>query len=135
MHVESVIRHCISALMNLFLMYDISARDWCISRQLWWGHRIPAWRASHPPSGRREWVAAPNEHSARDKAAIKLGRYPYTFFDMISWILRVQCMKVIYWEWVVYQLFFNRGATLAPKLSIIECSGKQGCPSSQPFCN
>ena len=18
--------------------------DWCISRQLWWGHRIPAWR-------------------------------------------------------------------------------------------
>jgi valyl-tRNA synthetase len=20
-----------------------SARDWCISRQLWWGHRIPAW--------------------------------------------------------------------------------------------
>ena len=22
-------------------MYDI--QDWCISRQLWWGHRIPAW--------------------------------------------------------------------------------------------
>ena len=19
------------------------SRDWCISRQLWWGHRIPAW--------------------------------------------------------------------------------------------
>jgi valyl-tRNA synthetase len=25
-------------------MYNI--HDWCISRQLWWGHRIPAWRCS-----------------------------------------------------------------------------------------
>src|SRR5258708_11290509 len=23
-------------------------RDWCISRQLWWGHRIPIWYASCP---------------------------------------------------------------------------------------
>lgn len=27
----------------------ISSQDWCISRQLWWGHRIPAYRMIVPP--------------------------------------------------------------------------------------
>ena len=24
-------------------MYKRQIQDWCISRQIWWGHRIPAW--------------------------------------------------------------------------------------------
>jgi valyl-tRNA synthetase len=35
-------------------------KDWCISRQLWWGHRIPAW---YDPDGR--WYVARNEAEAR----------------------------------------------------------------------
>ena len=35
-------------------------KDWCISRQLWWGHRIPAWYDS---DGR--WYVARNEAQAR----------------------------------------------------------------------
>ncbi|MDD2489935.1 MAG: valine--tRNA ligase [Bacilli bacterium] len=28
---------------NVFLNWMTNIQDWCISRQLWWGHRIPAW--------------------------------------------------------------------------------------------
>ena len=28
---------------KIYLNWMENVRDWCISRQLWWGHRIPAW--------------------------------------------------------------------------------------------
>ncbi len=28
---------------NLYFDWMHNIRDWCISRQIWWGHRIPAW--------------------------------------------------------------------------------------------
>src|SRR5246127_1726810 len=29
---------------QIYLNWMYNIHDWCISRQLWWGHRIPAWR-------------------------------------------------------------------------------------------
>jgi valyl-tRNA synthetase len=31
---------------TIYLQWMDNIRDWCISRQLWWGHRIPAWHCS-----------------------------------------------------------------------------------------
>jgi valyl-tRNA synthetase len=28
---------------NMYFSWMRNIQDWCISRQLWWGHRIPAW--------------------------------------------------------------------------------------------
>lgn len=43
------------------------SRDWCISRQLWWGHSVPAYECT--ALGKTVWVAADNEDDARQKAA------------------------------------------------------------------
>src|SRR5690606_28116967 len=32
---------------NMYFAWMRDLQDWCISRQLWWGHRIPAWYDDH----------------------------------------------------------------------------------------
>jgi valyl-tRNA synthetase len=32
---------------KVYLHWMENIRDWCISRQLWWGHRIPAWHCEN----------------------------------------------------------------------------------------
>ncbi len=41
---------------NLYFSWMRDIQDWCISRQLWWGHRIPAWydTRGHVYVGRNE---------------------------------------------------------------------------------
>ncbi len=47
---------------NLYRHWMENIKDWCISRQLWWGHRIPAW---YDAEGR--FVVAMNEKEAIEK--------------------------------------------------------------------
>ena len=61
---------------NTYRHWLENIKDWCISRQLWWGHRIPAWYLElRTESGERrtEVVVALNEDEARKIAAEKYG--------------------------------------------------------------
>jgi len=48
-------------------------QDWCISRQLWWGHRIPAYRVTKPAQKEEMWFTARSAEEAQKKAEAKLG--------------------------------------------------------------
>ena len=54
---------------NTFNHWTENIRDWNISRQLWWGHRIPAYYIS----GTNDFVIAENEEEALKKAREKTG--------------------------------------------------------------
>ncbi|KAH7482313.1 putative valine--tRNA ligase, mitochondrial [Phytophthora ramorum] len=52
-------------------------QDWCVSRQLWWGHRIPAYRLKPGTAGTADasdqWFVAASLDEAREKAEAELG--------------------------------------------------------------
>eukprot|EP00099_Drosophila_melanogaster_P012665 NP_001286988.1 Valyl-tRNA synthetase, mitochondrial, isoform B [Drosophila melanogaster] len=53
------------------------SRDWCISRQLWWGHQVPAYEVIDS-QGNSQWVAALDEKTARQKAMRLIGSEEFT---------------------------------------------------------
>jgi valyl-tRNA synthetase len=62
---------------NLYRHWMENVRDWCISRQLWWGHRIPAWYYDEG-----EFVVAENIDDALALARQKPGRKSLKADDM-----------------------------------------------------
>ncbi|OXV05687.1 hypothetical protein Egran_06547 [Elaphomyces granulatus] len=55
-----------------------SINDWCVSRQLWWGHRIPAYRVifdgeEASESAQSTWIIAKSPEEALSKAEAKFG--------------------------------------------------------------
>ncbi len=51
---------------NTYSHWMNNIKDWCISRQLWWGHRIPAW---YDEAG--NYVVAENEEEAKKEWVLK----------------------------------------------------------------
>ena len=40
---NDIVRFIPAKFKNMYRYWMENIKDWCISRQLWWGHRIPAW--------------------------------------------------------------------------------------------
>ena len=55
----------------------VKLEDWCISRQLWWGHQIPAWYVVSETNGEvtdeTPFVVAFNPEEAKEKAMAQYG--------------------------------------------------------------
>ncbi len=62
---------------NTYRHWMSNIKDWCISRQLWWGHRIPAY---YLPGG--GYVVAETDEEALVKAIEKTGNASLTLADL-----------------------------------------------------
>ena len=56
---------------NSYRHWMENIKDWCVSRQLWWGHRIPAWYFGE---GEDDFVVAKTLEDALKAASKKAGR-------------------------------------------------------------
>ncbi len=65
---NDLIKFVPSKYKNTYRSWLENIQDWCISRQLWWGHRIPAWFLPVGEGEEERFVVARDEQEALAKA-------------------------------------------------------------------
>ncbi|KUJ72897.1 valine--tRNA ligase [Thiomicrospira sp. WB1] len=72
---------------NTYFEWMNNLQDWCISRQIWWGHRIPAWYddAGNVYVGRSEDAVRSAHHLAADTALHQDEDVLDTWFSSALW--------------------------------------------------
>lgn len=72
---------------NMYFSWMNDIQDWCISRQLWWGHRIPAWydNEGHVYVGRDEEEVRRENNIAADVALRQDEDVLDTWFSSALW--------------------------------------------------
>ena len=79
---EDDIRFYPAKYKNTYKNWLTNIQDWCISRQLWWGHRIPAYYISAPNAEEEEFVVAETPEAALQLAREKTGRNDLQLSDL-----------------------------------------------------
>src|SRR5690606_3871172 len=90
--------------INTYRHWMENIQDWCISRQLWWGHRIPAW---YDADG-KVYVGR-NEAEVRDRHALAAGVALTQESDVLETWFSAQLFPISTMGWPDKSLMQERG--------------------------
>lgn len=77
---DDIIRFVPEKYKNTYRAWMTGIKDWCISRQLWWGHQIPAWYYEN--NGETHIAVAVNEDEALEIARKESGNAALQLSDL-----------------------------------------------------
>jgi len=99
---DGTIKYVPDRFTKAYLNWMYGTRDWCISRQLWWGHQIPAWYCEDCG----ETIVSKDEPSTCPKCGGKLTQDPDTLdtwfssalwpFSTLGWPDETEDLKYFY---------------------------------------